>query len=122
MGGGSGAALEGGIPLGGVVGGRGPPEPGVQAGTPWVSRPARPARPEGRTASRRTRPAVVAATLMGSRRGVGAVRQRRRFHPGERRRTPPCQPSAPPPPAAGAARPRAGAPAREPSLAPPAAT
>src|SRR5437763_348809 len=59
------AALERGIPLVGVVRERWTPEPEVHAATPPVSRPARLARAEGRAASRRARPAVVAATLMG---------------------------------------------------------
>jgi len=59
------AALERGTPLVGVVRERWTPEPEVHAATPPVSRPARLARAEGRAASRRARPAVVAATLMG---------------------------------------------------------
>ena len=62
---GIGAALERGIPLVGVVRERWTPESDVHAATPLVSHPGRPARSEGRAASRRTRPAVVAATLMG---------------------------------------------------------
>ena len=62
---GIGVALERGIPLVGVVRERWTPESDVHAATPLVSHAGRPARSEGRAASRRTRPAVVAATLMG---------------------------------------------------------
>src|SRR5205807_5891080 len=59
------AALERGIPLVGVVRERWTPEPEVPAATPRMARPAPPARADGRSVSRRTRPAVVAATLLG---------------------------------------------------------
>src|SRR5947209_2433185 len=59
------AALERGIPLVGVVRERWTPEPEVPAATPRMARPAPPARADGRSVSRRTRPAVVAATLIG---------------------------------------------------------
>src|SRR3989475_11079651 len=78
---GIGAALERGIPLVGVVRGRWTPESDVHAATPLVSHPGRPARSEGRAASRRTRTAVVAETLMrGEHLGRVVFRSRRR-HP-----------------------------------------
>src|SRR5436853_2949402 len=52
------AALERGIPLVGVVRERWTPEPEVPAATPRMARPAPPARADGRSVSRRTRPGV----------------------------------------------------------------
>src|SRR5439155_526928 len=74
------AALERGIPLVGVVRERWTPEPEVPAATPRMARPAPPARADGRSVSRRTRPAVRARGTPGGRRRPVVSSPRRRLY------------------------------------------